>query len=150
MSAPPYLVPATHRRPRATAVASSQRRDITEDQRQEIHDAFNLFDLNKDGHIDYHELKVALRALGFEVKKQEVLSLLRDYDKDGHNLMDYESFYKVGTFFFFPCWRDTRSLCLRGHTQASEKVLARDPIEEIRKAFSLFDDEQTGAFCNFH
>ena len=26
----------------------------------------------------------------------------------------------------------------------SEKILARDPIEEIRRAFQLFDDDNTG------
>ena len=27
---------------------------------------------NSQGQVDYHELKVAMRALGFDVKKQEV------------------------------------------------------------------------------
>ncbi|KAL0069463.1 Calcium-binding component of the spindle pole body (SPB) half-bridge [Marasmius tenuissimus] len=39
------------------------RPDLTEDQKQEIKEAFELFDTDKDGKIDYHELKVAMRAL---------------------------------------------------------------------------------------
>lgn len=34
--------------------------ELTEDQRQEIKEAFELFDTEKTGRIDYHELKVSL------------------------------------------------------------------------------------------
>ena len=49
----------------------------------EIKEAFDLFDTDKTGTIDYHELKVAMRALGFDVKKQEVLNLMKEYDREG-------------------------------------------------------------------
>ena len=39
--------------------------------------------LSLDAHLDYHELKVAMRALGFDAKKAEVLKILRDSDKTG-------------------------------------------------------------------
>ena len=35
-----------------------QRRELSEEQKQEISEAFDLFDANKDKSIDYHELKV--------------------------------------------------------------------------------------------
>lgn len=35
-----------------------KRRELTEEQRQEIKDAFELFDTDKDRAINYHELKV--------------------------------------------------------------------------------------------
>ena len=38
---------------------SNTRQDITDEQRQEIKEAFELFDTDKDGYIDYHELKVS-------------------------------------------------------------------------------------------
>ena len=66
------------------------RPELTEEQKQEIKEAFELFDTDKDGCVDYHELKVAMRALGFEMKKAEVLKILRDHDKTGHGLMDFE------------------------------------------------------------
>lgn len=44
--------------------------------------------------IDYHELKVAMRALGFDLKKAEVLKILRDHDK-GHGVMDFDDFSKI-------------------------------------------------------
>ena len=36
-----------------------------------------------------------MRALGFEVKKQDVLKLLRDYDKTGSGLMEFDDFNKI-------------------------------------------------------
>jgi hypothetical protein len=71
------------------------RPELSEEQKQEIKEAFELFDTDKDGAIDYHELKVAMRALGFELKKAEVLKILRDHDKMGHNLMEFDDFAKI-------------------------------------------------------
>nr|KAJ3421946.1 Calcium-binding component of the spindle pole body (SPB) half-bridge [Polyrhizophydium stewartii] len=98
------------------------RPELTDEQKQEIKEAFELFDTDKDNALDYHELKVAMRALGFDVKKPEVLKILRDYDKAGQGLIDFDDFNKVMT----------------------ERILDRDPLEEIRKAFQLFDDDLTG------
>ncbi|KAF9258249.1 Ca2+-binding EF-hand superfamily protein [Marasmius fiardii PR-910] len=98
------------------------RPELTEDQKQEIKEAFELFDTDKDGRVDYHELKVAMRALGFDLKKAEVLKLLRDNDKTGQGFMNFEDFAMA----------------------MSERILARDPNEEIRRAFHLFDDDNTG------
>lgn len=72
-----------------------QRPELTDEQKQEIKEAFELFDTDKDGCVDYHELKVAMRALGFDLKKAEVLKILRDHDKTGHGLMDFEDFAKI-------------------------------------------------------
>lgn len=71
------------------------RPELTDEQKQEIKEAFELFDTDKDGCVDYHELKVAMRALGFDLKKAEVLKLLRDHDKDNSGLMDFQDFAKI-------------------------------------------------------
>lgn len=71
------------------------RPELSDEQKQEIKEAFELFDTDKDGCVDYHELKVAMRALGFDMKKAEVLKILRDHDKTGHGLMDFEDFAKI-------------------------------------------------------
>lgn len=76
------------------------RPELTDEQKQEIKEAFELFDTDKDGCVDYHELKVAMRALGFDMKKAEVLKILRDHDKSGHGLMDFEDFAKISACFF--------------------------------------------------
>jgi len=97
------------------------RADITEEQKSEIKEAFDLFDTDKSGKIDYHELKVAMRSLGFEVKKADVLELMKEYDKTGSGQIDYNDFLEIMT----------------------TKTAERDPNEEIRKAFKLFDDDNT-------
>ena len=84
----------------SSAASKAKRRthsrpELTDEQKQEIKEAFELFDTDKDGCVDYHELKVAMRALGFDLKKAEVLKILRDHDKTGHGLMDFEDFAKI-------------------------------------------------------
>jgi Ca2+-binding EF-hand superfamily protein len=44
--------------------------ELTEQQKQEIREAFDLYDTDGSGTIDAKELKVAMRALGFEPKKR--------------------------------------------------------------------------------
>ena len=73
------------------------RPELTDEQKQEIKEAFELFDTDKDRCLDYHELKVAMRALGFDLKKAEVLKILRDHDKTGHGLMEFDDFAKIST-----------------------------------------------------
>ncbi|KAA0704412.1 Centrin-3 [Triplophysa tibetana] len=99
-----------------------KRRELTEEQKDEIKEAFELFDTDKDKEIDYHELKVAMRALGFEVKKVDVLTILKDYDREGTGKISFDDFKEVVT----------------------DMILDQDPKEEILKAFKLFDDDETG------
>ena len=44
------------------------------------------------GTIDARELKVAMRALGFEPKKEEIKKMIADIDKDGSNSIDFNEF----------------------------------------------------------
>lgn len=93
-----YALPKKQRRPTPSSSTVPQRSNqpsLTEDQRQEIKEAFELFDTDKDGAIDFHELKVALRALGFDMKKAEVVKMMRDNDRQGDGLMDWDAFQKI-------------------------------------------------------
>ncbi|QBM86551.1 EF-hand domain pair [Metschnikowia aff. pulcherrima] len=72
--------------------------ELLNEQKQEIREAFSLFDMNNDGLLDYHELKVALRALGFELSKREVLDIIHEYDSDDRNLISYENFFHAGMY----------------------------------------------------
>lgn len=105
-----------------TVDKSTLQKELLEEQKQEIYEAFSLFDMNNDGYLDYHEFKVALRALGFELSKGDILELIDRYDADGRRLIQYEDFYLV----------------------VGEKILQRDPLDEIKRAFRLFDDDNTG------
>ena len=55
--------------------------ELTEEQKQEIREAFDLFDADGSGTIDVKELKVAMRALGFEPKKEEIKKMIQGWDR---------------------------------------------------------------------
>ncbi|EPT26592.1 centrin family protein [Toxoplasma gondii TgCatPRC2] len=59
----------------------SVRVELSEEQRKDIKEAFDLFDTEGTGSIDAKELKVALRALGFEPTKEEMKKLLNEIEK---------------------------------------------------------------------
>jgi len=62
-----------------------------------------------------------MRALGFDVKKPEVLKILQTSGSE-RGLLSQDEFTRTMT----------------------EYILQRDPLEEIRRAFQLFDDDGTG------
>ena len=53
----------------AAARKKPKLKELTPEEDRELQEAFNLFDSDSSGTIDYRELKVAMRALGFAVKK---------------------------------------------------------------------------------
>ena len=73
------------------------RNELTEEQRQEIKEAFDLFDTESSGVIDAKELKVAMRALGFEPKKEEIRRVLQEIDKSGEGVIRFEEFVDIMT-----------------------------------------------------
>ncbi|XP_036743162.1 centrin-2 isoform X1 [Manis pentadactyla] len=100
----------------------SPKPELTEEQKQEIREAFDLFDADGTGTIDVKELKVAMRALGFEPKKEEIKKMITEIDKEGTGKMNFSDFLTVMT----------------------QKMSEKDTKEEILKAFKLFDDDETG------
>jgi len=112
------LRPAARRR----GAAPSPPPRSQEEQKQEIREAFDLFDTDGSGTIDAKELKVAMRALGFEPKKEEIKKMISDIDKDGSGTIDFSEFLEMMT----------------------AKMSEKDSREEILKAFRLFDDDETG------
>ncbi|KAF6010405.1 Calcium-binding component of the spindle pole body (SPB) half-bridge [Brettanomyces bruxellensis] len=111
--------------PTTLSVSKSNRQakaELLNEQKQEIREAFTLFDLDNDGYLNYHELKVALRALGFDYSKKEVLSIIEEFDSDNRKQISYDDFYRF----------------------VANKLVERDPVEEIKRAFKLFDDDRTG------
>ncbi|XP_067103491.1 centrin-1 isoform X2 [Osmerus mordax] len=101
---------------------TSPKPELTEELKLEIREAFELFDTDGSGHIDIKELKVAMRALGFEPKKEEIKKMITEVDKDGTGKISFADFLSVMT----------------------QKMAEKDSKEEILKAFRLFDDDETG------
>ncbi|KAI5100658.1 caltractin [Silurus meridionalis] len=116
---------SSYRKPSASAIQrkkAAAKQELTEEQKQEIREAFDLFDTDGSGTIDVKELKVAMRALGFEPKKEEIKKMIADIDKEGSGTIDFNDFLSMMT----------------------QKMSEKDSKEEILKAFRLFDDDGTG------
>merc|ERR1711988_1386331 len=55
---------------------------LSEQQVEEIREAFELFDIDGSGTIDAKELGTCMRALGLEGTKDEIRKMIEDIDKD--------------------------------------------------------------------
>ena len=76
------------------------KQELSEKQQQNIKEAFDLFDVDGSGTIEIKELKVALRALGFEPIKDEIKQLVSDLStekKENSNTIDFNEFLQIMT-----------------------------------------------------
>jgi centrin-3 len=64
-----------------------------------------------------------LRALGFDVKKAEVLKLMREYDPEESGKIQYSDFVDLSSHF---------------PNAVTRKYSERDPTDEIMRAYKLF------------
>lgn len=74
------------------------------------------------GAIDIKQLKCAMRALGFEPKKEEVKRLSAELDRDKSGKVAYEDFESL----------------------MAKKIDEKGTRDEILRAFQLFDEDNTG------
>ncbi|KAJ6806252.1 caltractin-like [Iris pallida] len=95
---------------------------LTQQKRQEIKEAFDLFDTDGSGTIDAKELNVAMRALGFEMTEEQIKQMIADVDKDGSGTIDFDEFVHMMT----------------------AKIGERDTKEELTKAFRIIDQDNNG------
>ncbi len=102
---------------------SRLRIDLTEKQKKELRQAFDLFDTEGRGYIQAQEVKVALRALGYEVKKEELKFLLQEVGSNPNGTLDFNEFLQV--------------LLL--------KIGEKESKEEVLRAFKHFDEADSGS-----
>lgn len=131
MALPPENITMSGPTPSRKKARGQFRQELTEEQQEDIKEAFDLFDTNTNGYITLQDLRVALRALGFEPAKQEIKRLIsqlsnnaqsreNDKDKEGTVAIDYNDFLDIMT------------------TKMSE----RDGEAQLEKAFILFSQEK--------
>merc|ERR1712216_173341 len=94
----------------------------SEQQLNEIREAFDLFDTDGSGAIDSKELRIAMRALGFEPKPAEINKMIKDLDDNSDGTIDLEEFTAL----------------------MSGKPSAQDPQDELLRGFAMFDTDMTG------
>ena len=105
---------------------------LTEDEIEEIKEAFDLFD-HGSGSLDRIGVKNAIRALGFEPMRGEIQNLLPT--SFGSDLLSIDEVAESveASMKFIPF--SSLMVC---------KMLERDPHSEFKKAFRLLDDDETG------
>jgi centrin-1 len=101
---------------------SNGRGQLSEEQLQEIREAFELFDTDGSGAIDARELKTAMKALGFESTKEDIRRVITALDPNGTRTVSFAQFVQMVT----------------------AKMGEHDPMDEIKKAFTVFDDHHSG------
>ena len=105
-----------------TVSKSSTPKGLTEDEVEELRQAFDLFDTDGSGTIDPKELRAAMQSLGFEAKNQTIYQMIKDIDKDDSGEIDFDEFLQLMT----------------------SRLAGSDTREDINKIFQLFDDDKTG------
>ena len=106
----------------ATSSSASQQRlpeELTEDQRADLISAFNLLDADGMNTITANDLKVALRALGYEPHKDHIKKIINEVDKDSmSNTLVQDEFIQI----------------------MQNKLFEQENEEEIGIAFPLFTE----------
>ena len=105
---------------------NQSRPGLTEDEIEEIREAFSMFDTNGTGRIDPKELKAAMHSLGFEKKSPTVYEMICDLEAEGGEV-DFDLFLDA----------------------ISNKLGNRETKDGIERIFDLFDDDRTGSI-NFN
>jgi centrin-1 len=84
-------------RPVSSKSAKPLKPELSATQKQEIREAFDLFDSDSSGTIEAKELKVAMRALGFELSKDQMKKMIKDLGKDANDKIDFHEFQTLMT-----------------------------------------------------
>ena len=103
-------------------VAAKNKDMIDNEQMEELKEAFQLFDTNHSGNIDAREFKAAMRALGFPIKKVDVVRYFKEIPKDVTASLTFEEFLRI----------------------VAPVMPKRDSKDEIFKVFQMFDEDKSG------
>ncbi|KAG6460704.1 hypothetical protein O3G_MSEX012147 [Manduca sexta] len=99
---------------------------LTDEQENDLREAFNLLDYTGEGKINAEDFRVAIKALGYEPTKEELQKMINAVDKGDTGKLSFENF----------------------ETAIMRKVIAQDSDGDIMKSFRLFDMDDSG-FINF-
>ena len=68
-----------------------------ENSKSEIKKVFNVFDIEKKGHISFNNLKELVQNLGLQLSDSTLLNLISKGDSNSDNLVSFEDFYNIMT-----------------------------------------------------
>mmetsp|Transcript_1610 Transcript_1610/g.1993 ORF Transcript_1610/g.1993 Transcript_1610/m.1993 type:complete len:159 (-) Transcript_1610:106-582(-) len=105
----------------ATKKEVYERPGLSQDEIEELKEAFALFDHENKGSIDGKELKSAMESLGYKKKNKMVHQMIESIDKEKKEIT-------------FPAFLD----------MMTAKISDTDSRDDIMKVFQLFDEEDKG------
>ena len=110
---------------------------LSDEQMQEIREAFDLFDTDGSGRVDVRELKIAMRALGFDVKKSEVRAMVAEMASPDVETVNFDQFVLLMSAKMAA--RDSRHEILKvlGYSTVIALTQARTHTYTRTHAFSL-------------
>merc|ERR1711935_231051 len=97
---------------------------LSEDEVSDLKEAFSIFDIDGDGTITIIELREVMKSLGQNPTEKELKQMIRSVDADGNNEIDFDEFLIL---------------------MSSKKPSSDDPDKELRDAFAVFDDDNSGS-----
>lgn len=115
--------------------------ELTNTQKRELREAFDLFDADGTGRIPATDVKVALRALGFEVKKEELRQLLNEVGCNVNNTIDFNEFMSV--LLLKAGERETKAEVLRAFRQLDVADKGFVAMEDIQQVAELLEQDLT-------
>ena len=99
-----------------------ERPGLTDDEIEEIKEAFALFDTDSTGVIDPKELKAAMQSLGFEAKNPTIYAMIADLDThENVGGINFDQFLDAIT----------------------DKLGNKETRQGIHRIFELFDDDRS-------
>ena len=105
-----------------------ERPGLTDDEIEEIKEAFALFDTDGSGVIDPKELKAAMQSLGFEKKNPTIYAMIADLDThENAGGINFDQFLDAIT----------------------DKLGNKESRQGITRIFELFDDDSSNSI-NIH
>lgn len=96
--------------------------NLSEEQLNEMREAFMLFDKDGDGTISSLELGSVMRSLGQKPTDDELKDMINEIDSDNNGLIDFNEF----------------------RAMMSKRVAKPDSPDELRQAFNVFDKDGDG------
>eukprot|EP00929_Paragymnodinium_shiwhaense_P040934 TRINITY_DN21298_c0_g1_i1.p1 TRINITY_DN21298_c0_g1~~TRINITY_DN21298_c0_g1_i1.p1 ORF type:complete len:167 (+),score=41.65 TRINITY_DN21298_c0_g1_i1:140-640(+) len=106
-------------------VSGKKQKDLTEEQMQELKEAFDSFDVSGKGALNDRDMKQMMKQLGYtDLSKEAVMHLIVSVDEDGSGLIEFDEFIIMMKIL----------------------ILDRDQGSEILKAFQLFTEGERITF----
>jgi len=89
----------------------------------ELQDVFDIFDMDKSGNVDLHELGGLMQALGISLEADEKTCMMKEFDKDNSGSISFDEFW----------------------TYMKRRSEDMDPIALVKDVFAMMDQDGSGS-----